>query len=213
VSIPERILIYHIAHVDRLPFILSEGGLLCDAEVIKHTMAGTTIGMDDIKHRRLYELTLGSHSGLHVGDCVPFYFCPRSVMLYLISRSNHPDLHYRGGQEPIVHLVADLHKTIQWADGNHQRWAFTSSNAGSYYFEDFSDLGQLDQVDWTAIEATSWSDCKEAKQAEFLLEKYFPWHLLIGIGVQTERAGQMVNRALAKAECKPPVKILPQWYY
>jgi hypothetical protein len=199
--------------VDRLPSILSAGGLLCDAEVIKHTMAGTTIGMDDIKHRRLYELTLGSHSGLHVGDCVPFYFCPRSVMLYLISRSNHPDLHYRGGQELIVHLVADLHKTIQWADGNHQRWAFTSSNAGSYYFEDFSDLGQLDQVDWTAIETTSWSGCKEKKQAEFLLEKHLPWHLLIGIGVQTEWMEQKVNRALAKAEHKPPVKILPQWYY
>ncbi|MDR2124557.1 MAG: DUF4433 domain-containing protein [Desulfovibrio sp.] len=212
-SVPECIRIYHIVHVDRLPSILSAGGLLCDAEVVRRNMSGTTIGMDGIKHRRLYELTLRSHPDIHVGDCVPFYFCPRSVMLYLISRGNHHDLHYRGGQEPIVHLVADLHKTLQWADENHQRWAFTSSNAGSCYFEDYSDLTQLDAVQWDAVKTESWHSCKEAKQAEFLLENHFPWHLLIGIGVQTERTEQRVNRALIKAEHKPLVKILPQWYY
>ena len=64
--------------------------------------------MNQIKERRLKELTLSSHPGLHVGDCVPFYFCPRSIMLYLIYRANHPELAYRGGQKPIVHLEADL---------------------------------------------------------------------------------------------------------
>ena len=53
--------------------------------------------------------------GLNVGDCVPFYFCPRSVMLYLIHRANHPELDYRGGQGPIVHLEADLHEAANWA--------------------------------------------------------------------------------------------------
>lgn len=90
--------IYHIVHVDRLPSIIMAGGLLCDAEIVRRAAAGsahgmgTTIGMGSIKHRRLTQLTLASHPGLFVGECVPFYFCPRSIMLYLIHRANHPEL-------------------------------------------------------------------------------------------------------------------------
>lgn len=81
-----------------------------------------TIGMGTIKQRRLNELFLSSHFGLNVGDCVPFYFCPRSVMLYLIWRANDPELTYRG-QAPIVHLEADLHQTVAWAESQNLRWA------------------------------------------------------------------------------------------
>lgn len=31
--------IYHIVHVDRLPSIIAEGGLLCDAEIVRRTAA------------------------------------------------------------------------------------------------------------------------------------------------------------------------------
>ncbi len=61
-------------------------------------VAGTTIGMNNIKQRRLNELALKNDQGLRVGACVPFYFCARSVMLYLIDRANDAELAYRGGQ-------------------------------------------------------------------------------------------------------------------
>ena len=65
-------------------------------------------------------MTINSHPSLCVGDCVPFYFCPRSVMLYVISMRNHAELSYQGGQEPIVHLEADLYDVVAWANGvNH----------------------------------------------------------------------------------------------
>ncbi len=64
-------------------------------------------------------------------------------MLYVISMAN-PELSYRDGQGPIVHLEADLRQSVDWADANERRWAFTSSNAASSYFEDFSDLDDLD---------------------------------------------------------------------
>lgn len=50
-------------------------------------------------------------------------------MLYLIFRQND-ELSYEGGQEPIVHLEADLAETVAWAEANDKRWAFTLSNAG-----------------------------------------------------------------------------------
>lgn len=130
--IPAEPKIYHIVHVDRLQSIVEDSWLWCDAEILRRSPPGTTIGMNKIKQRRLNELTLTSHQNLKVGDCVPFYFCPRSIMLYLIYQANHTELCYRGGQGPIVHLEADLRQTITWAEEHDQRWAFTLSNAGAY---------------------------------------------------------------------------------
>lgn len=118
---------------------------------------GTIIGMSDIKQRRLEELFLRSRPGLRVGSCVPFYFGPRSIMLFLIHCANHPQLDYRGGQQPICHLQSDLHAAVEWAEQENLKWAFTLSNAGAYYFEDRCELAQLDEIDWTAVEARKWS--------------------------------------------------------
>ncbi|MCH1920628.1 DUF4433 domain-containing protein [Shewanella sp. A3A] len=210
---PAQPKIYHIVHVDRLASILRSNGLLCDAQIIVQNAAGTTIGMNTIKQRRLNELTLNSHPDLYVGQCVPFYFCPRSVMLYMIYRADSPELAYRGGQGPIIHLQADLNATVQWAQQQGHRWAFTLSNAGSYYFEDRSDLAQLNELDWPAIDATQWKNCKEGKQAEFLMEHSFPWHLVEQIVVQSPHVYQQVLNMLHMATHKPPVTINSNWYY
>lgn len=212
-SIPPEPKVYHIVHVDRLASIVADGGLWCDAEIARRAAPGTTIGMTGIKQRRLDELTLTSHPGLHVGDCVPFYFCPRSVMLYMIHQANHPDMTYHGGQEPIIHLEADLHAVISWACENGQRWAFTLSNAGSRFFEDRCDTAELDQINWDAVQATDWRQCKDSKQAEFLLERSFPWQLVERIGVLSTVTHYQVVHALPVGGHRPSVEIRADWYY
>lgn len=212
-TIPTRPKIYHIVHVDRLLSIIQSGGLLCDAEIAKHSGSGTMIGMDSIKLRRLNELTLNSHPGLYVGACVPFYFCPRSIMLYLISQANHPELLYHGGQGPIVHLEFDLYNAVEWAEAQNKRWAFTLSNAGSRFFEDHCDLANLNKIDWGAVNAISWTSCKDGKQAEFLVETSFPWGLLERIGVQNKVTHNQVASVLAKSQHKPILEIKMDWYY
>jgi ssDNA thymidine ADP-ribosyltransferase, DarT len=218
-SVPERPKIYHIVHVDRLASIIADEVLWSDAEVQRRSPPGTTIGMSAIKQRRLNELFLTSHPLLTVGQCVPFYFCPRSIMLYLIHRANDQELSYQGGQEPIIHLETDLHATVGWAESEQKRWAFTLSNAGSYYFEDRCNLEQLDEVNWNAVSATQWSGAgipptvKEGKQAEFLVEDYFPWTLVERIGVRSQRVYQIVSNQLSGREHRPRVELRPEWYY
>ena len=68
--------------------------------------------MNKIKNRRL-KRKLESHTDLCVGYCVPFYFCPRSIMLYILYKGNHEEIIYSGGQEPIIHLQADLKTCIK----------------------------------------------------------------------------------------------------
>lgn len=212
-TVPAQPKIYHIVHVDRLPSIIAAGCLWCDAEVERGKPPGTSIGMRSIKQRRLNELTLTSYPDLHVGDCVPFYFCSRSIMLYLIYMRNNPELTYRGGQEPIVHMEADLHTVIKWAANNNRRWVFTLTNAGSCFFEDRCNLGQLNEINWVAVQSTQWSRCKDGKQAEFLLENSFPWELVSRIGVKSQRVFNQVQEALRGNVQKPLVEIKPDWYY
>jgi hypothetical protein len=167
---PDQPKIYHITHVDNLPSILAEGCLVSDATIMARGGPARAVGMSGIKQRRL-GLSVECHQGDYVGDYVPFHFCSRSVMLYLLYRGNHPELTYTGGQGPIVHLEANLYDVVAWADAQGRRWAFTLSNAGAYYAQFRSTLDQLDEIKWNAVSARDWSapDIKEAKQAEFLL--------------------------------------------
>ncbi len=212
-TLPAQPKLYHIAHVDRLPSIIGAGYLWCDAEIVRRAPPGTTIGGTRIKERRLTELRLASHPALHVGDCVPFYFCAPSIMLYLIYQANHAELIYRGGQGSIVHLQADLHACVAWAEAHGQRWAFTLSNAGSRYFEDRCNLAQLQEIDWQAVQAMQWQSCKEGKQAEFLLERRVPWHLIERIGVQSLAVSRQVADAFPPDGHRPIVEVRTDWYY
>ena len=210
--VPANPKIYHIVHIDRLPSIIADGFIWSDAEATRRNASGTAIGMDSIKRQRK-DKALSVHTGLHVGECVPFYFCPRSVMLYVISKQNHRELTYRGGQEPIVHMEADLRRAVAWADSQSRRWAFTTSNAASYAVEDYCDLSQLDKVDWSAVEAQFWSDCQDEKQAEFLMERSFPWELIERIGVHSQEIRDRVRAAMREAGHQPVAEITPGWYY
>ena len=216
--VPECPKIYHIVHVDRLPSIIKDSGLWCDAVMAGRKNTGTTIGIDNIKQRRRSK-ALSCHSDLHVGDCVPFYFCPRSVMLYVLHKSSLPELTYHDGQVPIIHLEADLHCVIQWAEKRKRLWAFTTSNAGSNHFEDFSDVTQLEKIDWDAVQSKTWTNTsqfpnrKELKQAELLVQLSFPWTLIKRIGVYSPQIRNRVLSALRLAKISPLVEIKRDWYY
>lgn len=211
---PAAPMIYHIVHVDKLPSIIADGYLLCDAVISRRQTSGTTIGMGSIKQRRL-SLPVHCYQGTRVGDCVPFYFCPRSVMLYVIHQANHPELTYRGGQDPIVHLEANLHEVVTWADRFGRRWAFSLANAGAVYAQFRCCLEQLDQIDWQAVDARDWRapEVKEGKQAEFLVHQSFPWERVSLIGVKSMAIRTRVADALTLAHHKPKIEIRPDWYY
>lgn len=211
--IPREPKIYHIVHIDRLASIRGGGALWSDVEADDRGAPGTVIGMNTIKQRRR-ENVLNSQRNLRVGDCVPFYFCPRSVMLYVIYRRNHPDLEYTGGQEPIVHLEADLRQAVSWAEANGRRWAFTSSNAGSGYFDDYADLARLDRIDWAAVQARQWAGrMQEGKQAEFLMERSFPWALVSRVGVHSPAVREQVLEVVEGNGHGPAVEVKRNWYY
>jgi hypothetical protein len=211
---PANPAIYHILHVDRLPSVIAEGGLLCDTAVSARSLHGTVIGMGNVKRRRMTQ-PVYCHDSLMVAECVPFYLCSRSYMLYVIHMANHDSLAYRHGQGPIVHLEADMREAASWADANARRWAFSLGNAASPAAEFRCDLAQLGEINWNAVHATNFRppEIKEGKQAEFLVEGFVPWSLFRRIGVIDQAMAQQVANAIAGSPHRPRVEVQRGWYY
>ena len=217
--VPKDPKVDHLVHVDNLASIVNEGEVLPDS-VMAPRQGGAVIGMGSIKQRRLI-LPVQCHAGTCVGEYVPFYLCPRSIMLYVISRANDPELEYKGGQQPIVHLEADLHKTVRWAVKNNRLWAVALSNAGANYTQFRTGIDRLGEINWDYVAARDYRDVavKESKQAEFLLQQSFPWHLVERIGYLDNSlfapSGVLpkITDALKGATHRPVVEKCNHWYY
>jgi hypothetical protein len=206
---------YHITHIDNLALILGQGVIWSDRKRLDLGLDCAVVGMSKIKQRRLEELVVRCHPPTRVGEYVPFYFCPRSIMLYILWKGNHPEVTYRGGQESIVHLVADVRSAAAWAQREGRRWAFSDRNAGAAYAEFFQDLRHLNHVDWDAVENHDFrtEKVKDGKQAEFLVYESFPWTLVERIGVHNDVVREQVRGIIGRDPHQPPVETERGWYY
>lgn len=216
-SAPEQPQIYHIVHVDRLKSIIQDGFIWCDTKVLARQSPGTTIGMPKIKRQRQAK-PLRSASHLMISECVPFNFCPRSVMLYVLyvadqCRAGQPELSYYDGQEPIIHLRSDMRKAVTWAEAEGLHWAFTTENAAAASAEDYANWSRLSRVRWEAVKARDWKNCRGPKQAEFLIQDRFPWELISQIGVCTQEARERTLNVLQSVSDRTPCAVEPDWYY
>ena len=214
-STPSSPKIYHITHVSNLASIVANQGLVSDAKRITDRLSCSLVGMSTIKQRRLQEIEVSCYPGTKVGQYVPFYFCPRSIMLYILYRGNHQEITYTGGQKPIIHLQADLYSVIQWANTQNINWAFSDRNAGAYFATFYNNISYLSKLNWSAIKATDFRDAqiKEGKQAEFLMLDFFPWQLIEKIGTLNNTIVPIIQSALTSVKHQPMISVERNWYF
>ncbi|MBI5426650.1 MAG: DUF4433 domain-containing protein [Nitrospinae bacterium] len=215
-AVPASPKLYHITHVNNVARIIEAGRLWSDAKRIELGLGSDSIGMSAIKQRRVDELQVSCYPETRVGQYVPFYFCPRSIMLYILHRGNHVDIDYRGGQEPIIHLQLDMHATIVWAESQGEKqWVFTDGNAGARLASFYNDLRQLSNIDWKAVQASDFREpsIKEGKQAEFLAYDFVPWALVEKIGVINQMIESRVKSAIQISAHKPQISVERSWYF
>ena len=194
--------------------ILAHGGLWSDLQCQNRDIRGTQIGYRHIKQRRM-QYIVPKPPGGPLGDYVPFYFAPRSPMLYTISRGNVPE--YQEGQQPVLHLVSTVEQVIEYRPV--LRWLFTDGHAVISLSDYHNDVADLDKIDWEIMQARYWADTAEdgdrerRRQAEFLVYQFFPWQLVVEIGVINQAVRNQVQEILNAAEHKPRVSIERGWYY
>jgi hypothetical protein len=185
--------IYHITHINNLRRIIAEGGLHCDRRA--QDVKSVNIGHMHIKQRRLNRpVPLGPRGT--VGDYVPFYFAPRSPMLYAISRGGVEG--YTEGQQPVIYLRS----TAEMVDEAGLRWVFTEGHADMGYTDFFDDFRDLIKIDWPLMEERYWHDTdddpdrKRRRQAEFLVHQFFPWELVSYVGVYDHSIAEVIGETI-----------------
>ena len=142
-----------------------------------------------------------------IGQYVPFNFCPRSVMLFVIHKG-HQD--FKGGQDRVLHLISNT-DTIRLIN---EHCFFTDIHADLDYAEQIDDFDRLAELDINRIiNDKYWTDFKEEKQAEFLAFESVQWESIHQIGVKSQDIADEVNVLLQDAQHKPEVVVRSNWYY
>jgi hypothetical protein len=134
-------------------------------------------------------------------------------MLYAISKGFVEG--YLDGQESVVYLVSTA-ESVQKAG---LPFVFTDGHGIMAITEFFHDLKDLKNIDWDIMKETYWNDTdedpdrKRRRQAEFLVHKFFPWNLLIGIGVYSAKKESQAEKMIAGINHIPLIKTKRNWYY
>lgn len=205
--------IYHITHIANLTGIIADGGLWCDRLRAVRAAGVVSIAHQHIKERRAKRQVPVAAGGT-LADYMPFYFAPRSPMLFTIHRGNVQG--YTEGQRPIVHLLS----TVETAVALNKAWAFTDGHAEMAISQFFADLEQLPEVvDWAIMRSQYWNDTaddndrKRRRQAEFLVHELFDWHAINRISVHDNAVQRQVEMVLPNIDHGPEVVVEPGWYY
>jgi hypothetical protein len=204
--------IYHITHIRNLPLILESGCLWCDAERLKQGLSCIGIAHDHIKQRRARRIVPIGCGGT-LTDYVPFYFAPRSPMLYAIHTNSVID--YAEGQANIIHLVS----SVEIVDASKLTFAFTNGHAEMAVSKFYNSTENLDKIDWSIIKSRVWKDTatdnnrKWRRQVEFLVYKAFPIKLIDEIGVYSKEIAGQVSKTLKLTTHQINVTLRRNWYY
>ncbi len=204
--------ILHMTHGKNLGSILEHKGLWSKNHKPETVELSVDISHSHIQERRFRKIVpCGPRGNLH--DYVPFYFGTRSPMLYAHYQKNVPS--NPDGQRAIIYLVADAEETI--AAGHP--FVFTDGHAEMSLARFFDEPSDFNQLNWRAIHARYWKDTPEEsarqfqKQAEFLVHRCFPLHLVRRIVTLDERIRHRVEEILSEASVQLPVIANPSWYY
>ena len=201
--------IYHFTHGKNLASIIAAGELRASA------MAETLIDIADAKikgGRGARAVTCGQ--GGCVGDYVPFYFAPRSPMLFRIQAGGVEGVD--GDPRGIIYFAT----TTERIAAAGLPCVFTDGNAAAALTGFSDDLGRLaEKVDWPLMEARYWNNTEEdgdrvrRRGAEFLVHGAVPMTLIDEIGVYDDGAQRRVEEILAAGGVELSVNVRRGWYF
>jgi hypothetical protein len=203
---------YRVCHIDNVPHILEHG--LCTKH---HPMASQnfiSIGNPDIINVR--DDTRVKIEGYgNIGDYVPFYFTPKSMMLFNIITGFRAPLVPKRNKQDVIIVRCLIEKLSQL-----ERFFFTDGQANVVSItEHYNNLSHLDKVDWKIIQSADFkneagdTDKQRRYQAEFLVYHHVPIEYIESINVYNEIAANFVKTALAKTPLLLPINITPEYFF
>ena len=207
----QKIRIFRLTHYKNLPFILTNG-IHCANSKIKDPDFIPIGAQRLIESRALTPIKLIPNRVLN--DYVPFYFCPKSPMLYVLSKGGVAGVECT--QEDLVYLASSVERIAEYP----LDFVFTDRHAVLAYAKFYQQAEDLFQLNWDAIRSDQWGDrydstraVRELKQAEFLVYQHVPMDCIEGTICQTEKTSTFVAAYLAASKCKIPCVIKPDYFF
>lgn len=204
--------IYHITDKKNLTGILVNKGLYSKNKERNLNVLPVSIAYEGIQERRAeIEVPIPPFGNLH--DYIPFYFAPRSPMLYAIHKGMIEG--YAGGQRDIIYLVS----TVQDVEAHKLPFVFTDGHAIMALSDFYNQSCDLDKIDWDIMKKKYWvdteedSDRKRRRQAEFLVKDFIPFDCLTGIAVMDANMETESKNILKQYGKSLAVKVKYRWYY
>lgn len=209
---PRPTRVYHFTHVDHLRTSVTDG-LLSDTRARQTTRTVTDVGNQGIKARRSRRAVPVGPGGV-VADYAPFYFAPRSPMMFAIEHGNVPT--YSSGCDELIYLVTTVEKLRE----NGARLVFTDRNAAQGVAKFTDDLQLLDElVDWPLVQARMWNDTtehpdrRERRMAECLVHERASWDAFTGIAAKVKATADAAGATLGTAGSTTEIHVVPGWYF
>lgn len=209
---PKPCRIYRILHIDNLAGIVEQGGLWAGNEMAAKSIPYRQIGLQNLTQQRMGR-AVPIDPGGNLNDYVPFYFCPRSVMLFNIHSGRVPT--YTEGQAPIIYMVT----TVETIAKDSHPFVFTDRHAKFAVASFSSDLSDLTLLDWPTIQSDDFAhrkddpERKDRKAAEFLVYRFVPLQSILGIAAYSQKWKDECDRLLKAAEIQVKVKVHPGWFF
>jgi hypothetical protein len=206
---PEKALIWRIVHRDNLPWIL-DNGLHCANSEVQAPQYVNIGNVDLIDKRRSRQVPIAPEGVL--ADYVPFYFTPFSVMMQNIHSGW--SVQQRTNDE-IVILVSSLYRVVELG----LPFVFTNAHAYPDWTNYYSDLANLDQIDWSILQRRDFKrdpdDPRkmERYQAEALIHNRLPITGLLGIMCHTDAMKVRIEADVEARGLTLPVHARPKWYF
>jgi hypothetical protein len=200
--------LYRITHIENLAGLLARG-CDCSPNVAKaENITKRAISHKDIMDKREHAAVRVPPGGV-VADYVPFYFGPKSPMLYAIKQGKVEGYQ---GQKELIYLVTTAEAVV----AQNLPFMFTDGHGIISYVNHYNQLADLPKLFWNVINAKYWSDfvdgrCK--RQAEFMVKEQFPLNLVQEIGVMDEGMRQQVENLVAASAFRPLIKVRREWYF
>ena len=205
--------LYRIIHIRNLEYILRQG-VLTNKFSPDANPEYLGIGETDliVKRENQSIFTVDGENEYNPSrDYLPFYFYPKSIMLYRI-QTGHNVMKYE--PEDIIYLIYKLDNIIDYVE-----YLFTDGHGYASLTSWYEDIENLLILDRSDIVRKQWNntaddpDRMRRKQAEFWVKQPLDLDLMAGIATYSDEMTEKVKKISDFYQKDLKVKTKPNFYY